>query len=267
MTPPVILSIAGSDCSSGAGIQADLKVAHALGVFALTAVTCVVSEVPGDVSAIQAIEPELVADQVRICLETFPVAAVKTGMLYSPEIVGACAPLLRRSGLPLVVDPVMIATAGDPLMLESAITAYESDILPITTLLTPNTDELARLLGCGTITTAAQLKEATHALCGKYGCAVLGKGGHLSNRCHDILALPGGQTFEWTREKISGVSTHGTGCSLSSAIASLLAHGLPLPEAVSSALDFVAQSIAAHHRWQHHGLGIDALNHAMPSRT
>lgn len=267
MTPPVILSIAGSDCSSGAGIQADLKVAHALGAFALTAVTCVVSEVPGNVSAIQPIEPDLVADQVRICLETFPVAAIKTGMLYSPEIVRACAEPIRRAGLPLVVDPVMIATAGDPLMLESAIAVYESDLLPHTTLLTPNTDELARLLGCDHIGTPEALKDAARTLCGKYGCAVLGKGGHLSDRCHDILALPDGRIFEWTRAKISGVSTHGTGCSLSSAIASLLAHGLPLPDAVSSALDFVAQSIATHHRWPHNGLSIDALNHAMPFRA
>lgn len=117
MNIPVMLSIAGSDCSGGAGIQADLKTAAALGVYCQSAVTCVVAEAPGIVESLQAVDPALIAAQTRLCLETFPVRAVKTGMLYSPEIVDAVAGELRGRALPLVVDPVMIATAGDALML------------------------------------------------------------------------------------------------------------------------------------------------------
>ena len=112
MSIPVMMTIAGSDCSAGAGLQADLKAAHAMGAFALTAVTCVVSEAPGTVRGIQEVDPALVADQVRINLEHFPVRAVKTGMLYSPVIVRAVHEVLAGADVPVVVDPVMIATAG-----------------------------------------------------------------------------------------------------------------------------------------------------------
>ena len=112
MSIPVMMTIAGSDCSAGAGLQADLKAAHAMGAFALTAVTCVVSEAPGTVRGIQEVDPALVADQVRINLEHFPVRAVKTGMLYSPAIVRAVHEVLAGADVPVVVDPVMIATAG-----------------------------------------------------------------------------------------------------------------------------------------------------------
>ena len=144
---PTYLSIAGSDCSAGAGLQADLKAGFALGCYPLTAVTCVVSEVPGKVEGIVAMEPQFVANQVRICLQNFPVAAIKTGMLYSPEIVQAVTAELSNYGGPIVVDPVMIATAGEPLILREAIGVYEQSLMPRTTLLTPNLDELTKLLG------------------------------------------------------------------------------------------------------------------------
>lgn len=132
-----MMTVAGSDCSAGAGLQADMKAAHAMGAFALTAVTCVVSEVPGLVRGIQEVDPELVADQVRINLEHFPVSAVKTGMLYSPAIVRAVHEVLAGTGIPVVVDPVMIATAGDRLMREEAVAVYEELLLPGAALLTP----------------------------------------------------------------------------------------------------------------------------------
>lgn len=263
MNIPVILSIAGSDCSAGAGIQADMKAAAAMGVYGLTAVTCVVAEVPGFVEAIQPVEPAVAAAQARLCLESFPVAAVKTGMLYSPEIVEAVAEELSGRSLPLVVDPVMIATAGDALMLESAVAVYERSLLPLTTLLTPNLDELSRLLG-NTVEGEEGLRYGARELAQRYDCAVLAKGGHLPGSCCDVLAVPGGGDERvWRRDRIEGISTHGTGCTLSAAIAARLAHGDSLADAVDAGLSYVAAAIARSFRWDA-PLSVDALNHSAP---
>ncbi len=244
-TSPVYLSIAGSDCSAGAGLQADLKAGFALGCYPLTAVTCVVNEVPGKVESIVAMEAAFVAAQVRLCLTSFPVQAVKCGMLYSPEIVRAVAEVLREHRLPLVVDPVMIATAGDALMLEEAIAVYERELMPLATLLTPNCDEAGKLLGTPPPATEEELRHAARALCSRYGCVVLAKGGHLSgNNCTDILALSADSLISFTHPRTEGVSTHGTGCTLSSAITAGLAQGLPLPEAVEQGLSYTARAIA-----------------------
>lgn len=260
MVTPVILTIAGSDCSAGAGIQADIKVAQAHGVFAMSAVTCVVSEVPQCVRGIQEIDTALVADQVRICLDAFPISVVKTGMLYSPEIVRAVATELRDRDLAVVIDPVMIATAGDPLMLQSAIEVYEEELIPLACLLTPNLDELAKLASVDKITSEAQALEEAHALAEKYACAILAKGGHFEGECVDTLVYPSGEIQSWRHPKLMDVATHGTGCALSAAIASQLALGLPLGEAVEKSLEYIAKAILTHHRWvfphQH-----DALNH------
>ena len=174
-----MMTIAGSDCSAGAGLQADLKAAHAMGAFALTAVTCVVSEAPGTVRGIQEVDPSLVADQVRINLEHFPVRAVKTGMLYSPAIVRAVHGVLDGADIPVVVDPVMIATAGDRLMREEAVAVYEELLLPGAALLTPNLDEAAVLLRSSVNPGRDELPEAAARLAVRYGCPVLLKGGHL----------------------------------------------------------------------------------------
>ncbi len=256
---PVYLSIAGSDCSAGAGLQADLKAGFALGCYPLTAVTCVVSEIPGKVEGIVAMEADFVAAQARLCLDSFPVAAVKCGMLYSPEIVRAVADVLQGRGLPLVIDPVMIATAGDPLMLRSAIEVYEECLFPLATLLTPNCDELAALLGCPAIRTVAELERAAKELAARAGCAVLAKGGHLSgNACTDLLAMDGAsRPLAFTHPRTEGVSTHGTGCTLSSAIAAGLAQGLTLAAAVEQGLAYTARAIAGTLR-----LGaLEALDH------
>ena len=255
---PVLLSIAGSDCSAGAGLQADLKTGFALGCYPLTVVTCVVSETPGHVSGIAPMEPAFVADQVRECVTRFPVAAVKTGMLYSPDIVRAVAEQLP-SGVPLVIDPVMIATAGEPLMLRQALEAYEECLFPRATLLTPNVDELLCLSGLSAIRSVEELLEAAQSLSVRRGCAVLAKGGHLQgDACTDALVRPDGSAPRtWTHPRTEGISTHGTGCTLSAAVAAGLAQGLSLEQAVEQGLQYTAQAIAASHSWG----GVYALNH------
>lgn len=255
---PVYITIAGSDCSAGAGLQADLKAGFALGCYPLTAVTCVVNEVPGCVEGIVPMEADFVAAQLRLCLSSFPVQAIKTGMLYSPEIVRAVVAELKDFSGAVVVDPVMIATAGEALILQEAIAVYEQELIPHTTLLTPNLDELARLCACAPIRTFAHMQEQAARLCEKYGCAILAKGGHLEGSdCIDLLVRPDGKQQSWSHPRTEGVSTHGTGCTLSSAITAWLAHGLPLEEAVEKGLAYVANAIATSHR-----LGdIDALNH------
>ena len=184
---PVMLSIAGSDCSAGAGIQADIKTGFALGCYPLTVVTCVVSEVPGHVAGIAPLDADIVASQLAECLRSFPVAAVKTGMLYSPEILRAVVKLLP-SGIPLVADPVMVATAGDALMLDETLGAYEELLFPRASLITPNLDELACLTASPLAHSLSQLEESARTLAKRTACAVLAKGGHLNgDTCTDVL--------------------------------------------------------------------------------
>ena len=145
---PVALTIAGSDSSAGAGIQADLKTFSALGVYGLTAVTCVVAETPGRVSKIEPVSAELVRDQIEVLLRSFPVAAIKTGLLFSASIIAEIARVLRaHRSTPLVIDPVMVATSGDALLEDDAIQTYERDLFPLAALLTPNLGEAGRLIG------------------------------------------------------------------------------------------------------------------------
>lgn len=257
-TPPVYITVAGSDCSAGAGLQADLKAGFALGCYPLTAVTCVVNEIPGRVEGIVPMAADFVAAQLRLCLQSFPVQAIKTGMLYSPEIVRAVVAELRHFTGSIVVDPVMIATAGEALILQEAIAVYEQVLIPRTTLLTPNLDELARLCGCAPIRTFDHMREQASRLCEQYGCAILAKGGHLEGPdCIDLLVQPNGKQQSWSHPRTVEVSTHGTGCTLSSAITAWLAHGLPLEQAVEKGLAYVTQAIARSHKLGH----IDALNH------
>lgn len=251
MTPPlpVMLSIAGSDCSAGAGLQADLKTAQALGCYCLTAVTCVVSEVPGRVAGLAPMAAEMVVSQVRECLAAFPVAAVKTGMLYSAEIVRAVADALPEN-VPLVVDPVMVATAGESLMQQQALAAYRQSLLPRAMLVTPNLDELLCLSGCSALHSADEMEGAALELAAALGCAVLAKGGHLpGSTCCDVLALPGGGTRCWRHPRTTGTPTHGTGCTLSAAITAGLASRLSLTAAIEQALSYTARAIAASHCW------------------
>ena len=265
MTQAVALSIAGSDNSAGAGIQADLKTMSALGTYGLTAVTCVVAEVPGTVSAIQPIEPRIVAEQIRLSFAAFPVAAVKTGMLYSTEIIIAVLDALaaHRGTIPLVVDPVMVATSGDPLLQTDAIELYRTKLLPQATLATPNMDEVRVLLGLEQPPRDFdELKSAGEALVKQFGCAFLMKGGHLKHaQATDFLVTPDGSVATFSAPFIPGVSTHGTGCTMSAAIAASLAHGFSLHDAVSRAKAFVQHAIRQHLSWERAAGETHALHH------
>ncbi|MFI0347735.1 MAG: bifunctional hydroxymethylpyrimidine kinase/phosphomethylpyrimidine kinase [Chthoniobacterales bacterium] len=258
MSLPIVLSIAGSDCSAGAGIQADLKTFGSFGCYGLTAVTCVVAEVPGRVRSIQEIRPEIVRDQIAILFEKFPIAAVKTGMLFSSSIIAAVAEVMGnlKKCPPFVVDPVMVATSGDLLLGPDALTSYRELLFPLATLMTPNLDELAvlaRELPVSfeeMIVAGKQVMEETH-------CPLLLKGGHLRDKeATDILLMTSGEQHSFTAPFYYEAETHGTGCTYSAAIAAGLAKQLSLPQAVGIAKNFVTQAIAQGHRWG----AIGALN-------
>ncbi len=263
MTIPPVLTIAGSDCSAGAGIQADLKTFVALGCYGLTALTSVVAEVPAKVDSIQLLSAEMIAAQIRVLMEAFPVAAAKTGMLGGKEqimaVVQAWQPL-RKRGIPLVIDPVMVATSGSRLLKQDAMEVMTRELFPMAYLITPNMDEAAALLGA-TIRSREEMSQAALALAAEFDCAILLKGGHLSgDEAPDVLVHL--KEIHWLEgRRIHGVHTHGTGCTYSAAIAAGLAKGLPLHAAVVQAKKFVTRAIEDHFRWMTSDGGIDALNH------
>ena len=259
-TPQVALSIAGSDNSAGAGAQADLKTFTTHSVYGLTAITCVVAEIPGRVSAIQPVEAGIVFEQIRLSFEAYPVAAVKTGMLHSREIIEAVYKGLEGRKIPLVVDPVMIATSGDPLLKQDAIASYKERLFKIATVVTPNLDEAGVLLG-RTVSGLAQMRDAVGELAQTFGVPFLLKGGHLDGDKAVDLLYADGKIFEFSAPFVRGVATHGTGCTYSAAITASLSKGLPLPVAVSEAKQFVTRAIASHFRWKRGAVKTDALNH------
>lgn len=254
-TVPVTLTIAGSDSSAGAGIQTDLKTFSALGVYGLTAVTCVVAEIPGKVSRIEQVSARMVRDQIEVLVKNFQISAIKTGLLCSAEIVSAVAKAirgierLRGRRIPLVIDPVMIASSGDRLLEEAAIDAYTDQLFPLATLITPNLDEAALLIGTE-IKDREQMEKATKALASKYRAAILLKGGHLRGDNAIDLLFHKNKLTEFSARFVRGVATHGTGCTYSAAIAAGLASGLPLEKAIRRAKKFVTKSIVRHFRWK-----------------
>ncbi|PYI72768.1 MAG: bifunctional hydroxymethylpyrimidine kinase/phosphomethylpyrimidine kinase [Verrucomicrobia bacterium] len=254
-TVPVALTIAGSDSSAGAGIQADLKTFSALGVYGLTAVTCVVAEIPGKVSRIEQVSARMVRDQVEVLAKNFQIGAIKTGLLCSAEIVSAVAKAirgiesLRGRRIPLVIDPVMIASSGDRLLEAAAIDAYTDQLFPLATLITPNLDEAALLIGTE-IKDRERMEKATKALASKYRAAILLKGGHLRGDNAIDLLFHQNKLTEFSARFVRGVATHGTGCTYSAAIAAGLASGLPLEKAIRRAKKFVTKSIVRHFRWK-----------------
>ncbi len=264
---PVALTIAGSDCSAGAGAQADLKTFTAAGVYGLTAITCVVAETPGKVSRIQAVDADVVAEQISLLLDAFPVGAIKTGLLHSGEIVARVAETLRawnaKNGraIPLVVDPVMVATSGDLLLKREAIALYERELLPLAALITPNLDEVATLLG-RPVSDVESMHQAGMELLVKYGVPVLLKGGHLGGTEAIDLFFTSAGVSEFRVPFTRGVRTHGTGCTYSAAIAAGLALGLSLAAAIGRAKQFVSASIEQHFSWRTgSGAPMHALNH------
>lgn len=255
--PPVALTIAGSDNSAGAGAQADLKTFTAHGVYGLTAITCVVAEVPGRVSAIQAVEIEVVRQQIELSLGAYPVAAAKTGMLHSRGVIELVADLFAGSKTPLVVDPVMVASSGDPLLEPDAVQAYRERLFPLAALVTPNLDEACALLG-RPIGNVREMEAAGLELARRYGAAFLMKGGHLGGEeAIDLLCFADGRTADFRAPFTRGVSTHGTGCTYSAAITAGLASGLELEGAAVQAKRYVTEAVAGFFRWGR----TDALNH------
>jgi hydroxymethylpyrimidine kinase/phosphomethylpyrimidine kinase len=239
-TTAVALTVAGSDSGGGAGIQADLKTFHALGVFGTCAITAITCQNPQRVSAVQAVRADIVGGQIDRVLEAFRVRGAKTGMLYNAVIIEAVAE--RR--LPnLVVDPVMVATSGARLLKPSAVAALEFRLFPRAKLVTPNLIE-AEILAGRPIRSLEELHTAAHTLAEKHGVPFLVKGGHMPGwkRAVDVLCEHG-QCHEFSAPLIPGIVTHGTGCTYSAAIAANLALGHRLVDAVGRAKIFVTRAI------------------------
>lgn len=236
--PPAVLSLAGSDPSGGAGIQADLKTFHAFGVYGMAVITCLTAQNTRGVTGIHEVSPEFVAEQLRAVFDDVPVAAVKTGMLKSEEIIRVVA---REMGghpaLDLVVDPVMVATSGDRLIDEAAVKTLRDHLLPLAGLVTPNRAEAAVLVDRD-VTTLADARSAGESILAT-GCeAVLIKGIPAADAMVDLLITGTGER-EFRLPAMDTGATHGTGCTLSAALASGLALGLPLAAAVARAKSFV----------------------------
>lgn len=241
---PRALTIAGSDSGGGAGIQADLKTFSALGVYGMTAITAVTVQNTLGVSGYEALSPSTVADQIRAVVTDIGVDAAKTGMLASRAIVEAVADAVAETGLPnLVVDPVFMSKHGHALLAEDAVDALRGRILPLATLVTPNLPETEGLVGFP-VTDIDDMERAAEAV-RRLGCrAVLVKGGHLegSSRADDLFF--DGERMEWVDgPRLETPHTHGTGCTLSAAIAAHLARGVELLDAVRAGKAFVTEAI------------------------
>jgi hydroxymethylpyrimidine/phosphomethylpyrimidine kinase len=259
--PPVALTIAGSDCSAGAGLQADLKTFQYFGVHGLSAVTCVVSETANIVRTVHPVPVDVVIDQASLLLESFPVAAVKTGMLYSAAHVLETAALFRRTPPTyLVVDPVMIASTGAPLLEPDAIRAYTEQLLPLATVVTPNIPEAENLLE-RRITDENGMQRAALDLTIRFGIAVLIKGGHFKGEFAKDVLVHQGIAHWFSAPRIDVSASHGTGCTLSAAITACLAHGYDLPPAVAAAKHYLSKALSTSYTFPSSPL-VHALNQA-----
>jgi hydroxymethylpyrimidine/phosphomethylpyrimidine kinase len=227
--PPRILAIAGSDSSGGAGIQADIKTITMLGGYAMTAITAVTAQNTLGVQAVEVLPPDLVAAQIDACISDIGVDAVKIGMLGSPGIADVVADRLESLRAPVVFDPVMVATSGSVLADTGTIAAFER-LMALATLTTPNVHELAALGGQAAMTAR--------------GVTFLAKGGDADgDLLEDRLSVPGQEPLVWQDRRIATRHTHGTGCTLSSAIATYLGMGHSLPDAVGGARQFVRAAL------------------------
>jgi hydroxymethylpyrimidine/phosphomethylpyrimidine kinase len=240
----IALTIAGSDSGGGAGIQADLKTFHQFGVFGTSVLTAITAQNTRGVSAVHAVPVDVVLAQMEAIAEDLPPAAIKTGMLATTELVEGVADGITRFAFPnYVLDPVMVATSGDRLLDREAERTMAERLAPLAALVTPNLDEAA-ILSNREIRTADDMVSAGRVVLAQGARAVLVKGGHLPGESvTDVLVTADG-VRRFTRPKIRTTSTHGTGCTLSSAIAAGLALGRDLERAVSDALDFVHRAIA-----------------------
>jgi hydroxymethylpyrimidine/phosphomethylpyrimidine kinase len=240
----IALTIAGSDSGGGAGIQADLKTFHRFGVYGASVVTAITAQNTRGVAGWMAVPPDLVAAQLREVVADLRPTVVKSGMLADADVVRTVAAGLREHGLaPYVLDPVMVATSGDPLLEREAIAAIRTELIPLADLVTPNLDEAAILVG-EAVRDEDDMRRAAESLVARGGArAALVKGGHLAGP-EMVDVLFDGDLHVFRHPRIETTSTHGTGCTLSSAVAAHLALGHPLREAVERALDFVHRAIA-----------------------
>jgi hydroxymethylpyrimidine kinase/phosphomethylpyrimidine kinase/thiamine-phosphate diphosphorylase len=253
-----VLTVAGSDSGGGAGIQADLKTITLLGAYGASVITALTAQNTLGVQGIQASTPEFVSLQLESVLSDLPVDVVKTGMLFSAGIITALADRIASRRLELVVvDPVMIATGGASLIDDSAVAAFREELLPRTYLLTPNVPEAEALTGIR-IANDASMAQAARELCRMGARNVLIKGGHLEGAESVDLLFDGSSLRRFVSRRLASANTHGTGCTLASAIAAFLANGEPLPVAISRAKEFVTAAIRLSHPL---GAGHGPVNH------
>jgi len=256
-----VLSIAGSDSGGGAGIQADLKTMAAHGCYGMTAITALTAQNTQGVRAVHPVPVAHLVQEMDAVADDIGVDAVKTGMLATPDVVHAVVAAIQRHGwTQVVVDPVMVATSGDMLMAKETVEVLVASLFPLATLVTPNLDEAECLIG-QRITRVEQLLPAAQRLIGQGARAVLLKGGHLpGNEVVDLLLTAEGEYLHLASPRVASVNVHGTGCTLSSAIACQLALGQPRTQAVRAARSYILQAIEAGASVQT-GRGHGPLNH------
>ena len=257
------LTIAGSDCSGGAGIQADLKTMTANGVYAMSVITALTAQNTTGVTAIYDVTPEFLGQQIDAVFTDIVPDAIKIGMVSKPELIIEISKKLREyNGKNIVLDPVMVATSGARLLAEDAEETLQKELIPLATVITPNLPE-AELLAGKKVETVEDQIEIARILGEKYGCAVLVKGGHGKNTANDLL-WKDGETRWFYGEKIDNPNTHGTGCTLSSAIAANLAKGFSLEQSIELAKDYITGALSAQLDLgkgsgpMHHGYDIDS---------
>jgi hydroxymethylpyrimidine/phosphomethylpyrimidine kinase len=254
---PIALTIAGSDSGGGAGIQADLKTFLTHSVFGTSVLTCITAQNPGGVSGIQEISTDMVEKQLAAVTGYFPVAAIKTGMLFSKEIIDTVAGFLKGKDYKIVVDPVMVATSGAKLLKDDAIESMKKNLIPIASLFTPNLDE-GGILNNEKISSEKEMESGARKLFDSYGVPVLLKGGHLGNSEYAVDFFFNGKTmYPLSSKFVKEFNPHGTGCTYSAAITSNLAKGMSLVESISLAKYYIFEAIS-----QSYTLGrTNTLNH------
>lgn len=239
------LTIAGSDSSGGAGIQADLKTMLANHVYGMSAITALTAQNTTGVTDIMEVTPEFLAEQLDSIFTDIRPDAVKTGMVSSSQLIEIIADKLREyEAVNIVVDPVMVATSGAKLICDDAMETLKKKLLTLATVITPNIPEGEVLAGMK-ITSKEDMVTAAEKISNTYGCSVLLKGGHSLNDANDLLVEPGKEPVWFKGRRIANTNTHGTGCTLSSAIASNLAKGKSLEEAVKGAKNYISGALAA----------------------
>lgn len=239
-----VLSIAGSDSSGGAGIQADLKTITCLGEYGMTVITALTAQNTMGVSGVEGVSVEMVKAQIDAVFQDIRPEAVKLGMIATPDIMEAiCEKLIEYKAENIVVDPVMVATSGSALMENCTVYTLKEKLIPLADIITPNISEAEVLSGI-TIQTKEDMVRAAQQIAGYYNGAILVKGGHLTETADDLLYQHGG--YKWfSGKRLDNPNTHGTGCTLSSAIATFLAKGCSMEDSVKNAKAYVADAIAA----------------------